>query len=175
MVHEKRLKHLEDHQFVLENKLERNQGSSSAASPWLNKYPMPKFSAHKRERPMRFSRDFERYISDIDINSSYFNYVIFACLGGIAREWWELVFLEHKIVSSFREKFIKKYWNQNVCFQICSELQFGRRFPNGNLSKVEYAIKMIYYAKDLIPPPSENEIVSKLSRNFHDGLGQLFS
>ena len=59
MAHDKKLKHLEDHQFVLENKFERNQGSSSAASSWLNNYPMPKFSGHKRERPMRFLRDFE--------------------------------------------------------------------------------------------------------------------
>ena len=59
MAHDKKLKHLEDQQFVLENKFERNQGSSSAASSWLNNYPMPKFSGHKRERPMRFLRDFE--------------------------------------------------------------------------------------------------------------------
>ena len=49
MMHEKRIKHLEDHQFVLENKLQRNLGSSSVASPLLNKYPIPKFSGHKRE------------------------------------------------------------------------------------------------------------------------------
>ena len=70
MVHEKRIKHLEDHQFVLESKLQRNQGSSSAVSPWLNKYPLPKFSGHKRERPMRFLRDFERYINAIDISTT---------------------------------------------------------------------------------------------------------
>ena len=29
---------------------------------------------------------------------------------------------------------------------------------------------MIENAKDLIPPPSENEIVSKLSRHFHDDI-----
>ena len=42
--------------------------------------------------------------------------------------------------------------------------------PNGNLSRVEYAIKMINNANDLIPPTSENEIVSKLSRHFHDDV-----
>ena len=54
--------------------------------------------------------------------------------------------------------------------KISSDLQFGRHIPNGNLSNVEYAIKMINNAKDLIPPPSENEIVSKLPRHFHDGI-----
>ena len=108
LAHDKKIKHLEDHQFALENKLERNQGSSSAASSWGNKYPMLKFSDHKRERPMRFLRDFERYIIAIDISTNYFNYVVFACLEGIAREWWELVSLEHDTASSFREKFIKK-------------------------------------------------------------------
>ena len=37
MIHEKIIKHLKDHQFVLENKLQRNIGSSSAVSLWLNK------------------------------------------------------------------------------------------------------------------------------------------
>ena len=58
MAHVKKIKHLEDHQFVLENKVERNQGSSSTALSWLNKYPMPKFSGHKRERPMSFFKRF---------------------------------------------------------------------------------------------------------------------
>ena len=57
-----------------------------------------------------------------------------------------------------------------MCFQISSELQFGRYIPNNNLFKAEYAIKMINNAKDLIPPPSENEIVSKLSRHFHNDI-----
>ena len=166
----KKIKHLEDHQFFLENKLERNQGSSSAASSWLNKYPMPKFSGLKRERPMRFLRDFERYISAIDISTNDFNYVVFACFDGLAREWWDLVSLEHENINSFREKSIKKYWNENVCFQISFDSQFGRHIPNGNLSRVEYAIKIINNAKDLIPPPSGNEIVSRLSRHFHDDI-----
>ena len=170
MVHEKRIKHLEDHQFVLENKLQKNLGSSSVVPPWLNKYPMPKFSGHKRERPMRFLRDFERYISAIDISTNDFNYITYACLEGIAREWWELVSQNDENVNTFREKFIKKYWNENVCFQISSELQFGRFIPNNNLSRAEYAIKMINNAKDLIPPPSENEIVSKLSRHYNDDV-----
>ena len=52
MVHEKIIKHLEDYQLVLENKLDKNLGSSLAVSPWINKYLMPKFSGHKRERCM---------------------------------------------------------------------------------------------------------------------------
>ena len=170
MVHEKRIKHLEDHQFVLENKLQKTQSSSSAASPWINKYPMPKFSGHKRERPMRFLKDFERYISATDINTDDFNYVVFACLEGIAREWWELVSSEQENIISFREKFTKKYWNENICFQISSELQFGKYIPNSNLTRVEYAIKTINNAKDLIPPPSEAEIVAKLSRHYNDDV-----
>ena len=170
MIHEKRIEHLEDHQFVLENKLQKNLGSSSTVSPWLNKYSMPKFSGHKRERPMRFLKNFERYISAIDISTNDFNYIIYACLEGIAREWWELVSQNDENIKTFREKFIKKYWNENVCFQISSKLQFGRYIPNNNLSKAEYAMKMINNAKDLIPPLSENEIVSKLSRHFHDDI-----
>ena len=88
MVHEKRIKHLDYHQYVLESKLQKNLGIFSVVPPWLNKYPMPKFSGHKRERPMRFLKDFERYISAIDISTNDFNYVIYACLEGIAREWW---------------------------------------------------------------------------------------
>ena len=87
---------------------------------------MPSFSGHRRERPMRFLKDFERYISATDINTDDFNYVIFACLEGIAREWWELVSSEQENIMSFREKFIKKYWNENICYQISSELQFGK-------------------------------------------------
>ena len=58
MIDEKRIKHLEDHQFVLENKLQRNLGSPSAVSPWVNKYPMPKFSRPYpiKVRTYRFSR-----------------------------------------------------------------------------------------------------------------------
>ena len=54
MAHERRLKNVEDHQFASEDKLQRNPGSPSAVSPWLNKYPMRKFSGQKRERPMHF-------------------------------------------------------------------------------------------------------------------------
>ena len=108
MVHEKRIKHLEDHQFVLETKLQRNLGSASAVSPWLNKYPMPKFSGHKSEKPMRFLRDFERYISAIDISTNDFNYITYACLEGIAREWWELVSQNDENINTFRDKLIKK-------------------------------------------------------------------
>ena len=117
----------------MENKLERNQGHSSAASTWLNKYPMPKFSGHKCDRPMR--------LSAIDINTNDFNYIVYACLECIAREWWELVYQNNENINSFREKFIKKYWNENVCFQISSDLQFERHISNGNLSRVECARK----------------------------------
>ena len=65
---------------------------------------MPKFSGHKHERPMRFLIDFERYISTIDLNTDYFNYIVFASSEGIAREWWELVSSEHENGRSFREK-----------------------------------------------------------------------
>ena len=116
MLHKKKIKHLEDHQFVLENKLQKNLGSPSAVSPWINKYPMPRFSGHRCERHIRFSTDFERYISATDINTVEFNYVIFAYLEGIAREWWNLASAEQENIVSFREKFIKKYWNQNICF-----------------------------------------------------------
>ena len=94
-------------------------------------------------------------MSAIDISTNDFNYIIYACLEGIAREWWELVSQNDNNINTFREKFVKKYWNENVCFQISSELQFGRFIPNNNLSRAEYAIKMINNAKDLIPPPSE--------------------
>ena len=108
---------------------------------------MPKFSGHKRERPMRFFKGFVRYISAIDISTNDFTYIVFACLRHIAREWWEPVSLSDENVNTFREQFTKKYWNENVCFQISSELQFGRYIPNNNLSKAEYAIKMINNAK----------------------------
>ena len=131
---------------------------------------MPRFSGHKGERPMRFLKDFECYISATDMNTDDFNYVIFACLEGIARECWELVSSEQENTIFFREKFIKKYWNENICFQISSELQFGKYIPNSNLSRVEYAIKMINNAKDLIPPPSEAEIVVELCRHYNDDI-----
>ena len=86
---------------------------------------MPKFSGHKRDRPMRFLRDFERYISAIDINTNDFNYIIYTCLEGIAREWWELVSQNNENINSFREKFIKKYCNENVCFQNVSTQNTG--------------------------------------------------
>ena len=66
-------------------------------------------------------RDFERYISTIDVNINDLNYVVFACIEGIAREWWELVYSEHENISCFRKKCIKKYCNENVYI---SELQF---------------------------------------------------
>ena len=119
---------------------------------------------------MRFLRDFERYISAIGISTNEFNYVVFACLDELAREWWDLVSLEHQNINSFTEKFIKKYWNENVCFQISSDLQYDRHIPNGNLSRVEYPIKIINNAEDIIPPPSENEIVARLSRHFHNDI-----
>ena len=72
---------------------------------------MPKFPGYKRERPKRFLKDFARHVSAIDINSSDFNHVIFACFEGIARKWWELISLKHETESCFKEKFIKKYWN----------------------------------------------------------------
>ena len=67
---------------------------------------MPKFSGHKRDRPMRFLRDFKRYISAIDINTNDFNYTVYAYLEGIAREWWQLVSQNNENINSFREKFI---------------------------------------------------------------------
>ena len=131
---------------------------------------MPKFPGHERQRPMRFLRDFERYISAIDTNSTDFNYVVFTSLEGIGRGWWELVSSEQENLNSFREKFIKKFWHENVWFQISSELQFRRHIPNGNLSRVEYAIKIIKNAKDLIPPPPKTEIVAKIFRRFRDDI-----
>ena len=49
------------------------------------------------------------HAGEIDISTNDFNYVVFACLDGLAREWWDLVSLEHENINSFREKFIKKY------------------------------------------------------------------
>ena len=57
---------------------------------------------------MRFLRDFKRYIGTFDINSNDFDYIIFACLEDIAREWWKLVSSEQENINSFKEKLIKK-------------------------------------------------------------------
>ena len=57
-----------------------------------------------------------------------------------------------------------------MCFQIGSELQFGRHILDGNQLRVEYAIKIINNAKDLIPPPFKAEIVAKLSRHYNDDI-----
>ena len=51
-------------------------------------------------------------MSAIDINSSDLNYMIVACLEGIASAWWQLVSLEHKTVRSFEEKCFKKCCNE---------------------------------------------------------------
>ena len=59
---------------------------------------------------------------------------------------------------------IKKYWNENVCFQITSEIQFKRHISDGNLSRIEYAIKIINITMDLIPPPQK----PKLCQNCQD-------
>ena len=95
---------------------------------------------------MRFLKDFERYISAVDINTNDFNHMVYAFSKGIAREWRDLVSVAQKNINSLRDKFTRKYWNENVCLQISSELQFGRHNPNRNLFRVEYVIKKINIA-----------------------------
>ena len=85
-------------------------------------------------------------------------------------EWSDLLLLEQENINSFRGKLIKKFGNENVWFQISSELQFRRHIPNGILLRLQYAIKIIINGKDLTPLPLEKEIVSKLSRNFSDDI-----
>ena len=64
-----------------------------------------------------------------------------------------------------KKKFSKEFWNENLCFQICFELQFHKHIPNGKLWRLEYAIKIIDYAKDPIAPPSETELVANSFQN----------
>ena len=130
---------------VEQNQLELNQRVERKVipcgkMPWLGTLPMPKFSG------------------------------IAVCLHDTAKKWWNLITTPDDNKITFRQKFINRFWNENIRYQISKNLEFGWYNPRGKSTRVVYVIKMTTNARDLIQPMPKPEIINKQSRHFTEEI-----
>lgn len=141
-----------------------NNGGGNGFAPI--RYAAPCFRGKSGERPMKFLKEFERYVDSmphIDIKI-----LISQCLKDEAYEWWCMV--EHDVIDicSFSVEFSLRYWNKDKQYKIRRQLETGYYYPNEKTTRSEYAIKMYNDAIDLSKQISESEIVESLSRHFDE-------
>jgi hypothetical protein len=132
------------------------------------KHTPPTFNGSTR--PMQFLSELQQYWRATNPNEAEFEYVINACLKESVKDWWYLVRSEVNNFETFKSKFVERYWNENVQYKIKERLEFGYYNPNKGKSRVNYTINLFSNAKDLIPPPTDKEVILKLSRHFNEDL-----
>ncbi|XP_043276089.1 uncharacterized protein DDB_G0287625-like [Venturia canescens] len=98
-------------------------------------------------------------------------YLLSQSLEKAAKEWWELVEDQVNSFDDVEKRFINRFWSHDVQRKVRKDLEFGR-YPEkpGRLTKVEYATRTFGAARDLIPPPSDPDIVASLSQHFTEEI-----
>ncbi|XP_043288815.1 homeobox protein 2-like [Venturia canescens] len=134
------------------------------------KIKAPTYDGSKEKRPMKFIREFRKYCEVINPTFTEMKYLIGQCLEKTAQEWWVLVEEEIDDFEDVETKFINRFWSYEVQRKVRKELEFGKYPEKSKMTKVEYATRTFGTARDLIPPPSDKDIVASLSQHFTEEI-----
>ncbi|XP_043287521.1 putative uncharacterized protein DDB_G0291812 [Venturia canescens] len=131
----------------------------------------PTFDGSSNKRPIKFIKEFRHYCEVTNPTFTEMKYLLSQSLEKAAKEWWELVEDQVNSFEDVEKRFINRFWSHDVQRRVRKDLEFGK-YPEkpGKLTKVEYATRTFGAARDLIPPPSDPDIVASLSQHFTEEI-----
>ncbi|XP_043271896.1 G-quartet DNA-binding protein TGP1-like [Venturia canescens] len=131
----------------------------------------PTYDGSERKRPMKFIKEFRRYCEVTNPTITEMKYLLGQCLEKAAKEWWVLIEDRVEDFEEVEKKFVERFWSTDVQRKVRKDLEFGHYSDKDNkTSKVEYTINIFGAAKDLIPPPSDEDIIASLSQHYTDEI-----
>lgn len=136
---------------------------------------IPKFN--KNTNPMEFIQAMVDFLNHLKIRrrkdgSLYLtdlHSLINNMMEGTAKQWWQVIKSDIESLDEFKERFLEKYWNDEIQSEIKRKLENGKYVVGGRLTRTEYFIEKVLLMKNLTPRLTEAEIVKQLSNHF-DGL-----
>lgn len=117
----------------------------------------------KDHYPMEFLkelRDIQQYYTEDDVRW------IARHLTDEATTWWRIIKNEVNNFRDFEEQFTHKYWSAQVQEGIRDRLEYGRYYPNGSVSAIQYMQKHILQCRQLMPPITDQHLIKKLARHY---------
>ncbi|XP_043277817.1 putative uncharacterized protein DDB_G0272516 [Venturia canescens] len=131
----------------------------------------PTFDGSSNKRPIKFIKEFRHYCEVTNPTFTEMKYLLSQSLEKAAKEWWELVEDQVNSFEDIEKRFTNRFWSHDVQRRVRKDLEFGK-YPEkpGKLTKVEYATRTFGAARDLIPPPSDPDIVASLSQHFTEEI-----
>ncbi|XP_043270477.1 probable cyclin-dependent serine/threonine-protein kinase DDB_G0292550 [Venturia canescens] len=131
----------------------------------------PTYDGSEKKRPMKFIKEFRRYCEVTNPTVTEMKYLLGQCLEKAAKEWWVLIEDRVEDFDEVEKKFVERFWSMDVQRKVRKDLEFGHYSDKDNkISKVEYTIHIFGAAKDLIPPPSDEDIIASLSQHYTDEI-----
>lgn len=127
---------------------------------------LPNFSAEEHERPLFYLKELKDYLRVNKIKDEDVMTVIAQTLNKKGKSWFVSV-QNVKSLEEFEAVFKQRYWNEPIKNQLRSKVE-GGRWSKGKKSRVEYAEWMITSIMELELEIPEQEMVTKIARQFDD-------
>ena len=130
---------------------------------------LPRFSKRKFN-PMEFlqvvERKFKRGLEEGWLEWEIVENSILKALEGECRSWYQVYSLEIHDLTSFKEKFVQKYWNERIQSRERERIMYGRYNGEEGVTRTEYFLAHVLIWKNLDGNSSEEEIVRLMLNHF---------
>jgi hypothetical protein len=129
---------------------------------------IPQFNG-KAINPIEFMNQAVEYINKITqngLNTTDLKHIIGNMMNGSANQWWQMIKHDVYSIEQFKERFVNKYWNENIQSEIRRRLQTGRYSMEGRANRSEYFIEKVLILRNLTPKLTEQEIIKHLTNHF---------
>lgn len=136
------------------------------ARPFIVKPQMPTFEGRNTERPAKYLRELKRFVEAARLPEEEMKFIITQSLKGNAGEWWDIVSDQITTWIQFARALIDRFWSPAIQRRVRDNLNVGVHRPESGLSRVVYAMRLIGTARDLLPRPTDEEIVQMLARHY---------
>lgn len=139
---------------------------AAAARPFKVKPQMPTYEGRPTERPPKYLREMKRFVEATRLPEEELKFLITQSLRGNAGEWWDIVSDQITTWAQFSRALQERFWSSAIQRKVRDNLNAGVYRPEAGSSRVAYAMKLIGTARDLLPRPTDEEIVQTLARHF---------
>uniref|UniRef100_A0ABD2WZR2 Retrotransposon gag domain-containing protein n=1 Tax=Trichogramma kaykai TaxID=54128 RepID=A0ABD2WZR2_9HYME len=126
----------------------------------------PTFKAEAKDKPMKYFRALQRYVTAVNSEYEHVTCVIAASLEGNASTWYDAVESRINSFADFEREFKNRYWNESVQAEWGRKVEFGKYDISSKWSRVEYASYIWDFAKELDINYTEPQLVVKLASHF---------
>uniref|UniRef100_A0ABD2WJ87 Retrotransposon gag domain-containing protein n=1 Tax=Trichogramma kaykai TaxID=54128 RepID=A0ABD2WJ87_9HYME len=109
----------------------------------------PTFKAEAKDKPMKYFRALQRYVTAVNSGYEHVTCVIAISLEGNASTWYDAVESRINSFADFEREFKNRYWNESVQAEWGRKVEYGKYDISSKWSRVEYASYIWGFAKKL--------------------------